>query len=102
VGTQVQRQQQCCLSSAGGGAEQIARAARQPWGIEIGLHWVLDVVFREDECRVRRDRAPENLALLRKLALGMLKPEPTSRSSFKARRKRAAWDSAYLGKVLAS
>ena len=54
-------------------AESFAKAARSHWGIENSLHWVLDVTFREDDCRVRKDHAPHNFAALRKLALALLR-----------------------------
>jgi predicted transposase YbfD/YdcC len=53
-------------------AEEFAEAARGHWGIENNLHWQLDVSFREDECRVRRDHAPTNLSVIRRFVLGLL------------------------------
>jgi predicted transposase YbfD/YdcC len=85
-----------------GSAALFARAVRAHWGIENGMHWLLDVVFREDDCRVRKDHAPQNLARLRHLALNLLRQEKSAKVGVKARRLRAAWDLAYLEKVLAS
>jgi len=85
-----------------GSAARFARAVRAHWGIENSMHWVLDVVFREDDCRVRKDHAPQNLAMLRQLALNLLRQEKTAKVGVKARRLRAAWDLAYLEKVLAA
>jgi predicted transposase YbfD/YdcC len=85
-----------------GSAERFAAAVRGHWGIENGLHWVLDVAFREDECRVRRDHAPRNLATLRQLAVNLLRRETTTRVGVKTRRLKAGWDLAYLERVLAS
>ena len=56
-------------------AEAFANAARGHWGIENKLHWVLDVTFREDDCRVRKDHAPQNLSALRKFALTLLRQD---------------------------
>jgi predicted transposase YbfD/YdcC len=56
-------------------APTLAKAIREHWGIENGLHWCLDISFREDHCCVRKDHAPENLAILRHLATNMLKRE---------------------------
>jgi len=67
-----------------------------------GLHWVLDVAFREDECRVRCDHAPQNLATLRQLAVNLLRREPTAKGGVKTRRLKAAWDLGYLERILAS
>ena len=80
-------------------AEPIARAVRGHWGIENRLHWVLDVTFGEDGNRVRKAYAPENLGLLRRIALNLLRQEP-SEGSLKGKRKRAGWDNTYLSTVL--
>ena len=87
-------------SLPGNDAETIARAVRRHWGIENGLHWVLDVAFREDDSRVRKDNAPANLATLRHIAINLLKSEKTSKVGVKNRRLRAGWDDAYLLRVL--
>jgi hypothetical protein len=76
-------------------------ATRQHWAIENAVHWTLDVVFREDDCRVRADHAPQNLAVLRHIALNLLKHETSAKVGIKAKRLRAGWDNAYLLKVLA-
>jgi predicted transposase YbfD/YdcC len=57
------------------GAEAFAQAARAHWSIENRLHWVLDVTFREDDCRVRKDHAPQNLSTLRKFVLSLLRQD---------------------------
>lgn len=88
------------LSSLHGDAAPLAAAVRAHWGVENGLHWVLDVAFREDDCRVRAGHAPENLAVLRHLALNLLRREATAKVGVKARRLKAAWDTDYLLKVL--
>jgi predicted transposase YbfD/YdcC len=82
------------------GAAEFARAMRQHWGIENGLHWVLDIAFREDECRVRRENAPQNLAILRHLALNLLRRDTSAKIGVKNRRLRAGWDPRYLERVL--
>jgi predicted transposase YbfD/YdcC len=81
-------------------AERLAEVARAHWGIENGLHWVLDVTMNEDRARNRKDRGPENLALLRRLALNLAKLEP-SKGSMKGKLKRAAWDNLFLTQLLA-
>jgi hypothetical protein len=66
------------------------------------LHWVLDVVFREDESRHHAGHSCENLAVLRKLAISLLKQEKTAKASLKTKRLRCGWDDDYLAKVLAA
>ena len=72
---------------------------RSHWSIENQLHWVLDVVFDEDQARNRKDHGPQNLALLRKLALNLAQLEP-SQGSMRGKLKRAGWDNAFLTSML--
>ncbi len=81
--------------------ERFGAIVRGHWGIENGLHWVLDVTLNEDQMRNRKDHGPENLALLRRLALNLAKIEP-SKGSMKGKLKRAGWDDAYLAALLAT
>lgn len=76
-------------------AERMLQIARTHWTIENQLHWVLDVAFDEDASRSRKDNAPQNLALLRKLALNILRQHP-DRGSIKGKIKRAGWDDTFL------
>lgn len=89
------------ISSLAPDAQCLAEAIRTHWSIENPLHWVLDVAFREDECRIRSGHAPENFALLRHLALSALNQEKTANVGVKNKRLRAGWDDNYLLKVLA-
>jgi len=77
-----------------------ARSVRAHWGIENSLHWVLDVTFREDESRKRLGHSPHNMAILRRIALMLVKRDTTSKKSLRLRRKRATWDDAYLQSLL--
>ncbi len=83
-------------------ATEFADAVHRHWSIENSLHWLLDVAFREDESRVRVGHAVENLALVRRLVLHLLKQERTAKLGIKAKRLKAGWDDAYLLKVLQS
>jgi predicted transposase YbfD/YdcC len=88
------------LLSAPLAAHRFHEVVRHHWGIENSLHWVLDVTMNEDQSRNRKDHSPENLALLRRLALNLAKLEP-SKGSMKGKLKQAGWDNAFLAKLLA-
>ena len=88
------------LSSLEADAVKIGRAIRQHWGIENQLHWTLDVTFGEDSSRVRRLHAPENLGLLRRLALNALNQEQSFKGSLASKRRRAGWNNDYLLQIL--
>lgn len=79
--------------------KRLLQVTRSHWAIENKLHWVLDVHFAEDANRARTDNAPENLAILRRLALNILRVHPT-RTSIRATIKRAGWDNSFLMAVL--
>jgi predicted transposase YbfD/YdcC len=78
----------------------VARAIRGHWGIENSLHWVLDIAFREDECRIRKENAPANFATLRHRALNLLRRETSLRRGIKGKRLKAGWDTVYLERIL--
>jgi predicted transposase YbfD/YdcC len=88
------------ISSWSASAQAFLKRIREHWQIENGLHWVLDIAFREDECRIRKDHAPQNMATLRHLAINLLKREPSVKVGVAAKRKMAGWDDAYLLNVL--
>ena len=98
-GTQVSHETRCYITSIGADARQVAMAVRSHWGVENQLHWVLDVTFREDESRVRRDHAPANFNTLRQFALNLLRREST-RASIKRKRFKAALDDAFRANVV--
>jgi predicted transposase YbfD/YdcC len=81
-------------------ARRFARAVRYHWGIENSLHWSLDVSFNEDDCRVRKDNGPQNLAALRHVALNLLKRDLTTKAGIKTRRLKAGWENSYLEHLL--
>lgn len=88
------------ITSLSSNAERILYAVRTHWSIENKLHWVLDVALNEDRSRVRKDQAPENLAVLRHIALNLLKQEKTAKGGIHAKQLQAAWNNEYLLKVL--
>jgi predicted transposase YbfD/YdcC len=88
------------ISSRALDAKAFLKAKRSHWGIENGLHWVSDIAFDEDHCRVRKDLAPEKFAILPHLALNKLKHETTVKAGIHAKRMKAGWDEKYLLKVL--
>ena len=83
-------------------AEQLAAAVRSHWGIENRLHWVLDVSFGEDASTVRKDNAPQNLSLLKKIVLNLIRLDTTDKTkcSVRMKRKRAAWNDRIREKIL--
>lgn len=81
-------------------AKQFGEAVREHWGVENCLHWTLDVTFKEDNSRVRKDNAAENLALLRKVALNALQQEDSHHGGKQSKRYKAALDTDYLLKLL--
>jgi predicted transposase YbfD/YdcC len=87
------------LSSATLSADAFATAVRRHWAIENGLHWVLDTAFDEDRARARKDHAPENLSIIRKLALNVLKAARPE-ISIRRKRKRSAWSDAFPRTVI--
>jgi predicted transposase YbfD/YdcC len=84
------------LSSLQGDVATFADAVRRHWGIENRLHWVLDIAFREDDSRVRVGHAAENFAVLRPIALNLLRQDHSVNAGLKAKRLKAGWDQAYL------
>jgi predicted transposase YbfD/YdcC len=88
------------LSSLRGDARRTLAAIRSHWQIENGLHWVLDIAFREDECRIRKEYGAQNFAILRHIALNLLKQEKTAKMGVKAKRLRSGWNEDYLLTVL--
>jgi len=87
-------------SNTGHDIQNIAAAVRAHWQVENSLHWVLDIAFYEDQCRIRSGYAAENLATLRKMALNVLKTNKSRKGGVKAKRLQAAWDNDYLREIL--
>ncbi|WP_238537761.1 ISAs1 family transposase, partial [Zavarzinella formosa] len=89
------------VSSKRAGARAFLEASRGHWGIENNCHWVLDMAFAEDDSRLRDGHAPENMSLVRKIALAMLKKTP-EKMGIKNRRKKAGYDNDYHERVLSN
>jgi len=98
----VSKEKSYFISSLQSDAATIAKAVRSHWGIENSLHWCLDISFREDHCRVRKDHAPENMGILRHMAINLLKREKSLKGGIQTKRLKAAWDHEYLMKILAA
>ncbi len=87
------------ISSLAADAKIIAPAIRDHWSIENSLHWVLDMVFRDDECRIRKKNAPANFTTVKHMATNFLRKAP-GKHSLKSKRQMAAWDEDFLQQVI--
>jgi predicted transposase YbfD/YdcC len=99
IGEVVTRETRYFIASVAA-AKAVGQAVRLHWGIENSLHWVLDIAFREDECRAREGHSAQNFAILRHLALNLLRQEQTTKIGVKAKRLKAGWDESYLSRIL--
>lgn len=88
------------ISSLPAKAAALSKHVRAHWGIENSMHWVLDVAFREDDCRIRNGDAAQNFAVLRRIALNLLKNDKSTKLGIANKRLKAGWNVAYLGKLL--
>ena len=88
------------ISSLPLSVKRFAEAVRGHWGIENSLHWTLDVTFDEDQSRISKDHGAENIGLLRRIAVSLLKHHRADKHSIRQRRLRAGWDHEYLAEIL--
>jgi predicted transposase YbfD/YdcC len=100
IGDRTSSETRYYISTLVGDAAEFGQAVRGHWGIENCVHWVLDIAFREDDARTRKGNSAENLAILRRIALNLLKRETTAKCGVKAKRLKAGWSEDYLLKVL--
>lgn len=100
IGAKTERESRFYITSLPASAERIGAAIRGHWGVENGLHWVMDMVFRDDECRIRKDNAPANFATVKHMASNLLRQAP-GKDSLRVKRKVAAWDDDYLAAIVA-
>jgi predicted transposase YbfD/YdcC len=100
IGAKTERETRFFIASLPADAVALADAVRCHWGIENGLHWVLDVVFREDECRIRKRNAPANFATIKHVASNLLRAAP-GKESMRLKRRIAAWSDDYLASLIA-
>ncbi len=100
IGNKVATETRYFLTSLDSDASQMLHVIRSHWSIENSLHWVLDVSFGEDQSRIRKGNAPQNIAIIRHIALNMIRKHKQKRQSIKLLRKRAGWDNATLEAIL--
>jgi predicted transposase YbfD/YdcC len=100
VGAKITVETRYFIASLESNAKQALHAVRTHWSIENSLHWVLDIAFREDESRVRKGHGDHNFAILRHIALNLLKQDKKGKGGIHAKRLRAGWDEEYLLHIL--
>jgi predicted transposase YbfD/YdcC len=101
IGERVERERRFYITSLKLPAQQLGPIIRSHWAIENSLHWVMDMVFRDDECRIRTDHAPANFTTLRHIAHNLIRKAP-GKDSLRLRRKVAAWDDDFLASLIAA
>jgi predicted transposase YbfD/YdcC len=101
IGDKIERETRFYITSLAWLASQLGPLIRSHWAIENSLHWVLDMVFRDDECRVRTEHAPANFTTLKHMANNLIRKAP-GKDSLRLRRKTAGWDDDYLASLIAA
>lgn len=101
IGNAIERETRFYITSLVLLAHQIGPIVRSHWAVENSLHWVMDMIFRDDECRVRTDHAPANFTTVKHMALNLIRRAP-GRDSLRLRRKVAAWDDQFLASLIAA
>ena len=101
IGAETERETRFYLTSSHGRAERLGPMVRDHWAVENGLHWVMDMTFRDDECRIRTEHAPENFVTLKHMAVNLAR-KAQGQDSLRLDLKTAAWDDDYLAKLIAA
>jgi len=101
IGGKTESETRFYISSLGADAERQGEAIRGHWGVENSHHWVLDMVFRDDECRIRKANAPANFATIKHIASNLMR-RAAGKHSMRVKRRLAAWDDAYLASLIAA
>jgi len=99
IAEKIERETRFYITSLVWLAHQIGPAVRSHWAIENSLHWVMDMVFRDDESRIRTDHAPANFTTIKHIALNLIRKAP-GKDSFRLKRKVAAWDDDFLASLV--
>jgi predicted transposase YbfD/YdcC len=99
IGTRTEHEMRLYIASLELNAEALGPIIRAHWAIENSLHWIMDMTFRDDECRLRTDHAPANFTTIRHMAHNLIRKAP-GKDSFRLRRKVAAWDDGFLASLL--
>jgi predicted transposase YbfD/YdcC len=101
IGDKIERETRFYITSLVWLAHQLGPAIRSHWAVENSLHWVMDMVFRDDECRIRTDHAPANFTTLKHIAHNLIRRAP-GKDSLRLKRKVAAWDDDFLASLIAA
>jgi predicted transposase YbfD/YdcC len=101
IGAKVERETRFYITSLVWLANALGPAIRSHWAVENSLHWVMDMIFRDDECRLRTDHAPANFTTLKHMAHNLMRRAP-GKDSMRLRRKVAAWDDDFLTSLIAT
>jgi predicted transposase YbfD/YdcC len=101
IGDNIERETRFYITSLVCPATALGPVIRSHWAIENSLHWVMDMIFRDDECRIRTDHAPANFTTLRHIAHNLIRKAP-GKDSFRLKRKVAAWDDDFLASLIAA
>ena len=96
----VERETRFYITSLVLAANLLGPIVRSHWTIENSLHWVMDMIFRDDECRVRTDHAPANFCTIKHMAQNLIRLAP-EKTSLRQKRKAAGWDDDFLAKLIA-
>ncbi len=101
IGLEIERETRFYITSSTLPGRRMGSIVRDHWAVENSLHWVMDMVFRDDECRVRTNQAPANFTTIKHIALNLIR-KAKSKDSLHLRRKVAAWDDDFLASLVAS